>query len=125
MIVAAIMKAKSKNVEFVIQQGEISTLQMEWGDNTIDIYKIRNDLDWCSQFHPDKDMRDAFMQQLDIVKKRSSVLQWLPANAYISCRCKYASEPFKYITIHRGQRPEMLHYPERKCKQMMHIPIGV
>lgn len=118
MIVAAIMKAKSKNVEFVIQQGEISTLQMEWGDNTIDIYKIRNDLDWCSQFHPDKDMRDAFMQQLDIVKKEIIRLAVAHKLMHYCTRagCKYASEPFKYITIHRGQRPEMLHCPERKCR---------
>ena len=118
MIIAAIMKAKSEDVEFVIQQGEIYALHMKWDKYTIDIYKIINDLDWCSQFHPYKDMRDAFMQQLDIVKKQ--IIRFAVAHKLMHyctrAGCKYAAEPFKYITIHRGQRPEMVYCPDKKCR---------
>lgn len=117
IIVDAIIKTASKDVTFVIRDQIISALQMKWGQYTIDIYEIRKVLDWCSQFHPDKDERDAFKLQYAIVSKQIVRLAVAHKMMHYCTRagCKHASEPFMYCTMHGGRRPEIVSCPDEKC----------
>lgn len=117
IIVDAIIKTASKDVTFVIRDQIISALQMKWGQYTIDICKIRDDLVWCSQFHPDEDARDAFKLQYGIVSKQIIRLAVAHKMMHYCTRagCKHASEPFMYCTMHGGGRPENLSCPDIKC----------
>lgn len=119
-IVDATIKTSPKDVTFVIRDQIISALQMKWGQYTIDIYEIRKDLDWCSQFHPDKDERDAFKLQYAIVSKQIVRLAVAHKLMHYCTRagCKHASEPFMYQTMHGGRRPEIVSCPEGKCKDI-------
>ena len=116
-IVDATIKTSPKDVTFVIRDQIISALQMKWGQYTIDIYEIRKDLDWCSQFHPDKDERDAFKLQYAIVSKQ--IVRLAVAHKLMHyctrARCKHASEPFMYLTSHGGRLPEIVSCPDEKC----------
>lgn len=118
IIVGAIIKAASKDVTFVIRDQIISALQMKWGQYTIDVCKIRDDLDWCSQNHPDKDMRDAFKLQFGIVSKQIIRLAVAHKLMHTCTRagCKHASDPFMYRTMHGGRQPENISCPDKKCR---------
>ena len=115
IIVDAIKKTAFKDVTFVIRDQIIYALQMKWGPYTIDIYKFRNDLDLCSQVHPDKDTRDELKLQFGIVSVQIVRLAVAHKLMHYCTRagCEHASKPFMYQTRNGGRCREIVSCP--KC----------